>query len=300
MRNRFVVVGSILILIGLVTLSVMAQGRMQQQGAMQPALHVIPQNIVTLVGTVTAVNMAPGQGLPSITLQTSAGPVTILVGPYRIVMDSKFEFKQAQGLEIKAFQDPQIANAYVATEIKDTGTGATLVLRDASGVPHMGGGAMGMQRRGDMMGMQRGGAMGMQRGAMGMQHNAAGAMRGTGACAHNPANVDLKAATTLDGTVTSVNMAPGQGIPTFTLQVGGKNLIVTACPYQALVQADFRISVNDHMSVVAYPFTDTEGSYLAGELNNLTTQKTLKLRDDSGLPLGMQGRGTMAGIRRRI
>ncbi len=286
MRIKILRFGTVVAAIGLLALIGLAQNRMQHQGGVQQAAHVEAKDLITLNGTVSGVSMAPGQGLPSIVLETKAGSFTVLVGPYRLLADNKFEIKQGQTLEIKAFPDPRLANTYLATEIKDTATGTVVVLRDAAGMPHAGSMGMGM----------RGGA------GMGMMHGAGGAMRGAmhgnriaGTCPHNPANVDLKSRTVLEGVVTSVNIAPGQGSPTFILQTAGGAATITACPYHEFLQAGFTISAGDRMSVAAYPFTDASGTYLAAELNNLSTQKSLKLRDDNGLPLNIPNSGRGPG-----
>jgi hypothetical protein len=284
MRRKTFVVSSIVIFTIVLALAGMAQNRIQQRGAGQPATQAaVNADVVTLAGTVTAVSLAPGQGMPSITLLSNAGKVTIMIGPYRLLMDQKFEIKQNQVLEVTAFQDPRMTNTYVATEIKDTATGVTVVLRDAAGMPHSGRGMMGMAPGGAMM--------------RGMGGAGRGMMRGMGACA-DCANLDLKAKTTFEGTVQDVTMAAGQGFPNFTLQVGNNALTIVTGPYWALQQADFKISKGDHLSVVAYPSLQHENAFVAAAIENLTTQKSIKLRDDNGIPLGMRGRGPMRGIRR--
>jgi hypothetical protein len=155
------------------------------------------------------------------------------------------------------------------------------------------------------MALNRGGAMGM-RGAGGMGRGmmrGAGPMRGMhrelgmGDCAICT-NLDLKARKTLAGTVQSVEMGPGLGMPSFTLSVAGKAVVIIAGPFWALQQADFKISTGDSLSVVAYPSLQQEGSYVAAEILNASTQKSITLRDENGIPLGMRGRGPMQGGRR--
>jgi hypothetical protein len=284
MRNRIFTVGLITLLAGVLASAGMAQTRMQQRGAGQLAAQaVVNADVVTLVGTVTAVSSAPGQGMPSIKLLSNAGEVTIMIGPYRMLLDQKFEIRQNQALEVKAFQDPRMTNAYVATEIKDTVTGVTVVLRSAAGMPQSGRGAMGMMRGGGMM--------------RGMGGAGRGMMNSMGACA-DCANLDLKAKTTLEGTVQTVNMAAGQGFPNFTLQVGSNTFTLMAGPFWALQQADFKISQGDRLSVEAYPSLQHQNTWVAATIQNLTTQKSIRLRDENGQPLGMRGRGPMNGIRR--
>ena len=289
MRNKSFIVGSVVMVLVFLAGAGTAQSQMLHRGmGQQGAQAAIQENIVTLTGTVTAVNLAPGQGMPSITLQENLlGAVTLLIGPYRVLAESKFEIKPTQVLQIKAFPDPRMANAYVATEIRDD-KGAVVVLRNAAGMPFNRGGAQGMRGAGAM-------GRGMMRGAGSMRGMHGGP--GMGDC-EICTNLDLKARKTLAGTVQSVEMGPGQGMPSFTLSVDGKAIVIIAGPFWALQQADFKISAGDSLSVVAYPSLRQEGSYVAAEILNASTQKSIKLRDENGIPLGMRGRGPMQGSRR--
>jgi hypothetical protein len=122
-------------------------------------------------------------------------------------------------------------------------------------------------------------------------------MNGMGACA-DCANLDLKAKTTLEGTVQTVTIAAGQGFPNFTLQAGSNTFTIMAGPFWALQQADFKISQGDRLSVEAYPLLQHQNAWVAATIQNITTQKSIRLRDENGQPLGMRGRGPMNGIRR--
>jgi hypothetical protein len=285
MRSKLFIVGLILSLAVMLASAGMAQTQMQQRGAGRhlAAQAAVNADVVALVGTVTAVNLAPGQGMPSITLLSTAGEVTIMIGPYRLLMDQKFEIKQNQFLEVKAFQDPRMPNAFVATELKDNTTGATVVLRSAVGMPQTGRGSMGMMRGGGMM--------------RGMGGAGRGMMNQMSACA-DCASLDLKAKTTLEGTVQTVTIAAGQGFPNFTLQAGSNAFTVAAGPFWTLQQADFKISQGDRLSVEAYPSLQNQNTWVAAAIQNLTTQKSITLRDENGQPLGMRGRGPMNGTRR--
>ncbi len=111
---------------------------------------------------------------------------------------------------------------------------------------------------------------------------------GWGNCAcTGSGNFDLANKATIEGTVESVHMGPGQGFPTFTLvQADGKKSTIVASPYRALADAEFKIAIGDRMSVVAFPSLQYEGTFLATELKNLTNNTVLKLRDESGVPVG--------------
>ncbi len=262
MRNRVFAIATIAVLLGVFSASVTAQGRMQGRGMMNHAGQSAAQDSVTLVGIVTAANLAAGQGMPTITLRTSSGDVTVLVGPYRNLMDSKFTISIDQKLQVEAFLDPRVANAYKATRITDTATGVSV----------------------DLSTPGRGMSMGMGRGA-------GGVMRGIGNCAFAATPVDLKNKTLLTGTVQSVNLNPGKNPPTITISAAGGVVTVAVCPLQAVRRANFQISVSDYVSVVAYPLTNSTGFYLAAEINNSTTQKSIKIRDENGLPITVRGAG---------
>jgi hypothetical protein len=289
MRNRSFIGGSVVMILAFLAGASTAQSQMLHRGMAQQGMQAaIQEKIVTLTGTVTAVNLAPGQGMPSITLQENLlGSITVLVGPYRVLAESKFEIKPAQVLQVKAFPDPRVANAYVATEIRDD-KGAVAVLRSEAGMPLNRGGAWGMRGTGAM-------GRGMMRSAGPMRGMHGGP--GMGDCAICT-NLDIKAKKTLAGIVQSVEMGSGLGMPGFTLSVAGKAVVIIASPFWALQQADFKISAGDSLSVVAYPSLQQEGCYVAAEIINATTQKSIKLRDENGIPLGMRGRGPMQGGRR--
>jgi hypothetical protein len=71
MRRKILAVVSIVMFAGLLS---MAQTRNQQRGGAQPALDptAVQARTVTLAGSVTAVNLAPGEGMPTITPQSSS------------------------------------------------------------------------------------------------------------------------------------------------------------------------------------------------------------------------------------
>jgi hypothetical protein len=151
------------------------------------------------------------------------------------------------------------------------------------------GGAWGMRGAGRAMGRGMMGGAGPMRGMHGGP--------GMGDC-EICTNLDIKARKTLAGIVQSVAMGPGLGMPSFTLSVDGKAVVIIAGPFWALQQADFKITAGDSLSIVAYPSLQQEGAYVAAEIINASTQKSLKLRDENGIPLGMHGRGPMQGGRR--
>ncbi len=108
------------------------------------------------------------------------------------------------------------------------------------------------------------------------------------------ARLNLAAATTVAGTVENVNLGRGTGFPTFTLkQKDGNEATIVASPYRLLLDAEYQITPGDQMSVLAFPSLQYEGTFVAAELTNQTTGKSLTLRSADGYPVG--GRGGRGG-----
>ncbi len=220
-----------------------------------------PASVVDMQGVVESITMEFGQGTPSFSLSVPGhDPVTIYVGSYRAWTQTNFELKTGMSVTVRAFQSATHPDGYVATQITDNTSGATVQLVNPAG------GAPGWGRT-----------------------RAAG--QGGPLCAGTGPQLDLAAKTSFDGTVAEVSMGYGQGFPTFTLDTGGKKVTFVASPYRLLADADFMIKTGDTMSVLAYPSKRYEGAYVAAELRNLTTGKALVLRDDQGFPVGVPGQG---------
>ncbi len=110
---------------------------------------------------------------------------------------------------------------------------------------------------------------------------------GTHACA---AQLDLSNKVALEGTVKSVNMGPGQGFPTLVLtQADGKDATVVVSPFRAMVDANFKVSIGDHIAVSAFPSLQYKDAFVAAQLNNLDNGTSIVLRDASGLPVASNG-----------
>ena len=98
--------------------------------------------------------------------------------------------------------------------------------------------------------------------------------------------LDLAGKTSVEGTVESVSMAPGQGMPSFVIITGDQKATIIASPYWILANANFEIRVGDKMSVLAFPSLQNKDTYVAADLKNLTTGKYLLLRNEDGMPAG--------------
>ena len=89
----------------------------------------------TLVGTVAAVNMGFAQGFPNFTLTTDTGNITVIASPFRTLIDANYAISVGHRMSVIGFPSLRHEGAYVAAELTDSDTGASLVLRDAQGVP---------------------------------------------------------------------------------------------------------------------------------------------------------------------
>jgi hypothetical protein len=86
-------------------------------------------------GSVTEVSMGYRQGLPSFTLRTGEGDITIVASPYRVLADAGFAVNAGDKMSVLAFPSTRYEGAYVAAELKNLTTGKVLVLRDDQGFP---------------------------------------------------------------------------------------------------------------------------------------------------------------------
>ncbi len=125
----------------------------------------------------------------------------------------------------------------------------------------------------------------------GMQHNPMGAGNGVRAHAGGGAgqgtisHLDLAGKIVLEGVVDGISMGRGMGTPSFTMVANGKKVVIVTSPYRALLDANYKISIGDSMSVTAYPFRELQDTFAAADLKNLTTGADLILRDANGVPL---------------
>ncbi len=129
--------------------------------------------------------------------------------------------------------------------------------------------------------------------AAGLFAGAQGRQQGYGSrqCISCQTNFDPASAVSLEGIVESVNMGPGQGLPTFTLnRSDNTKAIIIASPFRVLLSANYKIALGDHMQVLAFPSLNYENTYVAAELKNLTNGTILTLRDATGTPVaGSEG-----------
>jgi len=129
MTRKLINISIVILIITAVTLIVTAQNR----GPNRPGPN---QNIVSLQGVVEATDMGIGQRFPSFTLMGADGSkVTIMSGPYRILLENHFEINVGDRMSVRAFPSLQFKDTYVAVELKNLTTGEAVALRDEQGLP---------------------------------------------------------------------------------------------------------------------------------------------------------------------
>lgn len=111
---------------------------------------------------------------------------------------------------------------------------------------------------------------------------------------NGPAN--LGPAQTVNGTVVAWTADPGAGPSTMTLRVAGRNdLTVYMGPIWFLEEAGFTAAPGQQVRLTLRACTACPGGYAAVRAENLTSRRTLQLRDAAGFPLwrgpGRGGRG---------
>ncbi len=99
------------------------------------------------------------------------------------------------------------------------------------------------------------------------------------------------------GYVDAVNLTRGTGMPSITLlQSDGKKATVIVSPFWAIANAGFEIQPGQNLSITAFPAVQLQNTYLAAEIQNLTTGKVLTLRNDAVFPNDGRGGHGMRGM----
>ncbi|MEW6127263.1 MAG: hypothetical protein AB1757_09505 [Acidobacteriota bacterium] len=222
--------------------------------------------IFTFEGIVVSVNMGMGLEYPSFVMVLSdSSKITIMVGPYRYLVENNFTITVGDRMRVEAFRSLWPDNVYAAVELNDLTTGVTLTLREDDGSP---------------LWTRNNGQQGSRGNAYGQDGN-----NRMGDCWGWIPPAGTLNITTLEGIVLSTHMAAGQEFPSFVLSLNGSgDVTILTGPYYLILQSGFDINIGDRMSVKGFPSLWYENTYVAVELNNLTTNDTLILRDGTGQP----------------
>jgi hypothetical protein len=100
-----------------------------QQPATGPLSH---SPVVDIKGTIKQVHIEKGAGMPWLDVETSKGPVKLMLGSMRYLMQNDFAPKAGDAITAKAFQQP---DQTIAMSVELPGSGKSLKLRDDKGMP---------------------------------------------------------------------------------------------------------------------------------------------------------------------
>jgi hypothetical protein len=133
MRRKMLFAATAVVIIAAVGFTASAQnGRCRKANKQAPC----PADIETFQGGVVSMNMAAGEGQPSIVLERTDGTeVTVRVSPYRVISANDFEINTSDQMEVRAFKSLNGNDLFVAVELKNLTTGEDVTLRDENGQP---------------------------------------------------------------------------------------------------------------------------------------------------------------------
>jgi hypothetical protein len=104
--------------------------------------------VVNITGTVSQIQIAPGQGAPYVTVKHGTESTKVFLGPVHYLIAENFNPKAGDEVEIKGYKQ---ADSVIAIQVTLTREKQTLKLRDANGRPLWRGGPW-RGGRGRMMG----------------------------------------------------------------------------------------------------------------------------------------------------
>lgn len=115
--------------------------------------------------------------------------------------------------------------------------------------------------------------------------------RGPGNAAGPQTGLNMAAQSTVQGAITSVQIAAGTQYPSIVVN----NLQIKAAPVWFLLENDFELVPGEIVSVIAAPSNNTADAYLSAiRITKQASGESLVLRDELGRPLwtsAMEGRG---------
>ena len=249
------------------------QGRAVDGGIVEPLSSApAPEDWTVYEGTIVQV---PAAGVDMV-LQTSNGE-ELLVGTGPGYLETQgFALQAGEQVEVKGFWEDGEFKAGELTRLRD---GATVLMRDAYGRPAWSGGyGRGIVAAEGVADSQAPGT-GLNRGQGGIsgqsQSNAPGDSLGTG-----QAQVDEWV--TLNGTVQTATAAE-----MIVRTDAGQEILVDGRAWRFAQESGFMAQAGDQVSLTGFY---EDGDFEVGQIDDLTSGKTLSLRDENGRPL-WAGRG---------
>lgn len=107
-----------------------------QQTKSGPASH---HPVVEIKGSIKQVHIEKGAGMPWLEIDTAKGPVKLMLGSMRYLMQHDFSPKSGDTIVAKAFDE---STQTVAISVELPNSGKSLKLRDENGFPLWRGGGM--------------------------------------------------------------------------------------------------------------------------------------------------------------
>jgi hypothetical protein len=233
----------------------------------------------TVQGTVTAVSLEAGIGLPAFFLGTSDGSsLRVHLGPYWYLVSQNFSVAVGDAVSATVADCPKTPDTGDATAfaVDDLTSGASIILRNELGVPVWKAGRKG-NGNGSGNGNGNGGQMGGGQGHGGGHSNG---------CRHGGygvgGTVDLATLVELEGMAAAVGLGLGTHHNAITFSAGGTDYALGLGPLWYMAQQGFAVTAGDTLRV---KMAQCSKGWTAFEVANLTTGQTLLLRDDQGVPL---------------
>jgi len=313
------------LLIFAMALLVTALPTMAQQAGNGTGPAADPSAAFDVYGTVISFTASAGSGMPMLEVDDATlGAIEIGLGPLWFLQEAGFSAMPGDEVEGLVFTCTVCSADYVALWVDNMTTGASVVLRGEDGKPLWiqrggtgGGQGFCLQSASDAM---RSG-QGSQGGNGGPSGNGAGDGSGTGngprggegpQAGEGPqggqgpnagdfpggqcewTGPDMTAATTVTGTVVSVDVGFGNHRPTVVLDIGGEEVEILLMPYSPLAAAGFLIQPGTELQVTYAPWLifGAEEVLVAISVTDPATGLTVQLRDpETGYPVTGGGGG---------
>lgn len=255
-----------------------------------------PINSLSITGTVEAVSVGSGSGMPMITVNAddpSVGIVDVALGPIWYLSAAGFSVAVEDSVELLAYACDTCAAPLVAAWVDNLSNLSSVDLRDDDGRP------LWTQRQSQRNGSVRpgqGGGSGGQSGGSGNDGGSGqpgGSGSGSGSGPGNGSGLDMSQVETVSGEVVDFTGHAGSGQPVLTLDADGVVIEITISPYQPILAAGLVLEPGIFLTVT---FAPTE---CAEDPHNVTiaivddaTGVLVQLRDpETGFPMTGGGSG---------
>jgi hypothetical protein len=281
--QRMITVFSVLLAMGF-SLYAQNNGNHGAGEKQQKQINATPPALVTVEGTVSAINISFAAGLPTMELSTvEKGTLLVLVAPPWYLQARQFSLNVNDSVQASVFVDPTDPARYLAAVITNLQTSESLSLRDAAGFP-----LWSSQGRGPRA-FHAGQANNPQQSGISRVRTS---MR-QGMCTGNECPlVDLTTLKTQTGVVSEIEIAPGQPRPNLKLKLdSGEESEFHLGPFWYLERIEFAVKVGDSLTVTAAQCPSEPGDYVVFQMT--IAGKIFVFRQTDGVPLwksGMYGR----------